>query len=78
MLLIHGYAIFNMTVLGHRFAAVTRCVLPGPRMSIVRGNYICQTSVKRRNKIVQEITRNVANVFRFYVIIAMEHVFSMH
>ena len=26
---------------GHRFAAVTWCVLPGPRMSIVRGNCVC-------------------------------------
>ena len=31
--------------------------------------------VKRRNKIVQEITRNVANVFNFYAIIAIEHGF---
>ena len=31
--------------------------------------------MKRRNKIVQEITRNVANVFSFYAIIAIEHVF---
>ena len=31
--------------------------------------------MKRRNKIMQEITRNVANVFRFYAIIAIEHVF---
>ena len=34
--------------------------------------------MKSRNKIVQEITRNVANVFSFYAIIAIEHVFSMH
>ena len=40
-------------------------------MEIVR-----ETSVKRRNKIVQEITRNVANVFSFYAIIAIEHGFS--
>ena len=32
--------------------------------------------MKRRNKIVQEITRNVANVFSFYAIIANEHVFQ--
>ena len=69
-----------MLVPGHRFAAVnTRFVLPGPRTSIIRGNYVRETSVKRRNKIVQEITRNVANVFSFYAIIAIEHVFfSMH
>ena len=63
---------------GHRFAAVTRRVLPGPRASIVRGNYFHGTLVKRRNKIMQEITRNVANVFSFYAIIAIEHGFSMH
>ena len=34
--------------------------------------------MKRRNKIVQEITQNVANVYSFYAIIAIEHVFSMH
>ena len=34
--------------------------------------------MKRRNKIVQEIMRNVANVFRFYAIIAIAHGFSMH
>ena len=59
-LLMHGYATFSMIVPGHRFAAVTRCVLPSPRKSIVHGNYVRKTSVKRRNKIVQEITRNVA------------------
>ena len=30
------------------------------------------------NKIVQEITPNVANVFSFNAIIAIEHGFSMH
>ena len=59
-------------------AAATRCVLPCPRTSIVRGNSVRATSVKRRNKIVQEITRNVANIFSFYAIIAIEHGFSMH
>ena len=54
-----------------------RCVVPGPRTNIVRGNYVRDTSVKRRNKIVQEITRNVANIFSFYAIIAIEHGFSM-
>ena len=34
--------------------------------------------MKRRNKIVQEMARNVANVFNFYAIIATEHGFSMH
>ena len=32
--------------------------------------------MKRRNKIVQEITRTVANIFSFYAIIAIEHGFS--
>ena len=64
-----------MLILGHRIAAVTRCVLPCSRTSIVRGNSIRAISVKRRNKIVQEITRNVANIFSFYATIAIEHVF---
>ena len=34
--------------------------------------------MKRRNKIVQEITQNVANVYNFYAIIAIEDGFSMH
>ena len=76
-LLMHGYATFNMIVLGPQISVVMRCVLPGLRMSIVCGNYVRKTSVKRRNKIVQEITRNVANVFSFYAIITIEHVFSM-
>ena len=63
---------------GHRIADVTKCVLPCPRTSIVRGNYVRATSMKRRNKIVQEITLIVANVFSFYAIIAIEHGFSMH
>ena len=33
--------------------------------------------MKRRNKIVQEITPNVANVLSFYAIIAIEHGFPM-
>ena len=60
---------------GHIIVAVTRCVVPGPRTSIVRGNHVRETSVKRRNKLVQEIMRNVANVFSFYAIITIEHVF---
>ena len=76
-LLMHGYATFNMIVPGPQIA-VTRCVLPGLRTSIVRANCVREISVKRRNKIVQEITRNVANVFSFYAIIAIEHGFSMH
>ena len=67
-----------MIVPGPQFATVTRCVLPGPRTSIVRGNCFRETSGKRRNKIVQEIMRNVANVFSFYAIISIEHGFSMH
>ena len=55
-----------------------RCVLPGPRTDTVRGNCVHETSVKRQNKIVNKITRNVANVFSFYAIIAIEHGFSMH
>ena len=45
-------------------------------MSIVCGNSVRATSVKRRNKIVQEIMRKWANVFSFYAIIAIEHGFQ--
>ena len=76
-LLMHGYAIFN-TYQAHRFAAVTRSVLSGPRASIVHRNGVRELSVKRRNKIVQEIKQNLANVFSFYAIIAIEHGFEMH
>ena len=67
-LLMHGYAIFNIIDRGHRFAAVMRCVVPGPRMSIVRGNWVHEISVKMWNKIVQKIMQNVANVLSFYAI----------
>ena len=53
-------------------------ILPCPRTGIIRAISIRATSVKRRNKIVQEITRQVANVSSFYAIIAIEHGFSMH
>ena len=74
----HGYATFNMLIPGHRIASVIICVRPCPRTSIVRGKSVRATSVKRRNKIVQDVTQNVANVFNFYAIIAIEHGFSMH
>ena len=79
MLLMHGYATFNMIVSGPQILLPLRfcCVLPGPRTSLVSVNYVRETSVKRRNKIVQEITRSVANVFSFYAIIAIKHGFSM-
>ena len=50
--------------------------MPGLRTSIAHGNRVRETSVKRRNKIVQEITRNVANSLSFYAIIAIENVFQ--
>ena len=50
----------------------------GPRTSIVRGNYVRETAVKKQNKIVQEIMRNVANVFSFHAIKAIKHGFSIH
>ena len=77
-LLMHGYAPFNMIVPRPHICYCYEFCTPGPRTSIVRGNCVRETSVKRRNKIVQEITRNVANVFSFYAIIAIEHGFSMH
>ena len=75
-LLMHGYVIFNMLVPGPQNCCRHGiCVLPCPRTSIVRENSGRATSVKRGNKIVREMTRNVANVFSFYAIIAIEHSF---
>ena len=67
----HGYATFNMLVPDLQICC--RYDLSGPRTSIVHGNYVRETSVKRLNKIVQEIARNVANVFSCYAIIAIKH-----
>ena len=77
-LLMHGYAISNIIVAGPQICCRYEMCTAGPGKSIVRGNCVCETSVKRRNKIVQEITRNVANVFSFYAIIAIEYGFSTH
>ena len=79
-LLMHSYATFNMPVSGpQNCCRHEMCtVLPRPRTSIDRGNCVREASVKRRNKIVQEIMRNVANVSTFNAIIAIEHGFSMH
>ena len=74
----YGYVTFNMIVPGHRFAAVTGYVLPGARTSIVRGSNVRESAVKKRNKIGQEIMRNVANVFSFYAKKPIEYGFSMH
>ena len=78
-LLMHGYATFNMPVPGpHNCCRHEMCSARALKEHIVRGNCVRETSMKWRNKIVQEITRNVANVFNFYVILAIEHGFSMH
>ena len=77
-LLMHGYATFNMIVPEPQICCRYEIVLPGPRRSIVSGNFVRKTSVTRRNKIVPEIMRNVANVFSFYAIIAIEQVFPMN
>ena len=77
-LLMHGYATFIMIVPGPQIFCHHEMCTVWPKTSIVHGNCIRKTSVKRRNKIVQEIMRNVANVFSFYAIIAIKHGFSMH
>ena len=60
-------AIHTLLMYGY---AIFHMIVPGPQ--------IRETLVKRRNKIVQEITKNVAIVFSLYAIIAIEHGFSMH
>ena len=76
-LLMHSYATSSMIVPGPQICCRYEMCTARPK-NIVCENCIHQTSVKRQNKIVQEITRNIANVFSFYAIIAIEHGFSMH
>ena len=76
-LLMHGYATFNM-ITATDLLPLRDLYCLAIKTSIISGNCIRETSVKRRNKIVQEITRNVANVVMFYAITAIEHGFSMH
>ena len=76
-LLMQGYATLNMLVPGpQNCCRLVMCIALEP--SIVHGNSDRATSGKRQNKIVQKITRNVANVFSFYAVIAIEHGFPMH
>ena len=49
-------------------AVIMRCLLSGPRMSIVLGNCIRYTLLKKGNKIVQEIMRKYSKCFRFYAV----------
>ena len=65
-LLMHGYAAFNMIVPGPQICCrFTRCVLFGPRTSIVHGNCVRERSVKRRNKIVQDKNAKWSKCFQF-------------
>ena len=69
MLLMHGYATFNMPV-------------PGPhnccRHEMCSARPLNEHSPwKLRSRDISEIA-NVANIFNFYAIIAIEHGFSMH
>ena len=78
-LLTHGYATFNMIVPGPQILLPLRDMYgPTLKTNIARGNCFCGTSLNRRNKIVQQIRRNVTNVLSFYAIIVIEHGFSMH
>ena len=74
-LLMHGYATFNKIVPGPQICCRYKMCTARPKNEHSPWKL---RSVKRRNKIVQEITRNVANVFRFYAIIVIEHGFSIH
>ena len=77
VLLMHGYATFSMIVPGPQICCRYDMCTARP-YNEHSGNYVRETSVKMRNKIVQKITRNIANVFSFYVVIVIEHGFSMH
>ena len=48
MLLMHGYATSNVIVPGPQICChYEMCILPSPRTSIVRGNYVRETLVKK-------------------------------
>ena len=64
-LLMHGYATFNMIVPGPQICCRHELCTAGPRTSIVSGNYVRETSVKRRNKIVQKNNAKCSNCFQF-------------
>ena len=50
--------------------------MPSPTTSIFHGNCVRETLVERRNKLVQDITPNVAIFFSFYAMIEIKHGFS--
>ena len=76
----HGYAIFNMLIpepkncCRHEMCPTLSQNEHSPWK--LRSRDIGEKT--KQNKIVQEITQNVANVVNFYAIIAIEHGFSMH
>ena len=79
-LLMHGYATFNMIVLGPhiccRYEMCTARPLNEHRQKKLRSRGIGEKA--KQNSASNKTTRNVANTFRLYAIIAIEHGFSMH
>ena len=77
-LLMHGYATFNLIVPGPQICCRSEMCTARPLYVDCLWKLRSRDIGEKRNKIVKEITRNVANVFSFYAIIAIKHGFSMH
>ena len=78
VLLMHGYVTFNMIVPGPQICCRYELSTARPYNEHSPWKLRSRDMVKRQNKIVQEIMRNVANVFSFYAIIAIEIVYTIH
>ena len=74
-LLMHGNATFNMIVPGPRLYCHYEMCTARPYYERSQWKLLSRDIGEKRNKIVKEITQNVANVFSFYAIIAIVHVF---
>ena len=77
-LLMHGYATFNMPIPGPHNCCRHEMCSARPLSEHSPWKLRSRDISEKAKQIVQEITQNVANIFSFYAIIAIEHVFSMH
>ena len=77
-LLMLGYVTFSMLVLGPQNCCRHEMCTARPKIEHSPWKLRSRDIGEKLNKIVQEIMRNVANIFTFDAIIAIEHGFSMH
>ena len=77
-LLMHGYATFNMILLGPQICCRYKICTARPSNEYSLWKLRSRDIGEKAKQNSEEITRNVANVFSFYAIIAIKHNFSMH